>query len=419
MSEENFHNHQFNETKTKDFVELDPISSSTIEKRLNLESEYHDEIGKYIEIYPDYFSESEDNNELNIHILNSLHKQKKDPALDICINSIEICNEVIKQKATCIYSWNKSKLGEILPDHWELANPRLFWLTRSFLVALSQLNSPINLRCEQYDAVIEAYNQVLRPYKDCIYDLLKHPYDQLKVVNPESKFVHKTTSIAAISNHFIKVLFEQLDSPAYIKRANDRRKVARRREKKVLKYIAKLRKQHSRLLGVRVDLYLPADKKHFTSQEIVEHFHPILQKLRRSKSLHLAGYVWKLEYGVDQALHIHCFFFFNGKHHREDISLGRMIGEMWDSQIGGKHSYFNCNTSKNRKKYKYDALGEIKRDDQSKYDNISKVIHYFAKFEQYVLHSSLERVKTLNTGLLPQVKKGMGRPNLTQYYKSI
>ena len=50
----------------------------------------------------------------------------------------------------------------------------------------------------------------------------------------------------------------------------------------------------------------------------------------------------------------------------EDISLGRMIGEMWDKQIGGNHSYFNCNTSKNRKKYKYDALGVINRDDQTK-----------------------------------------------------
>ena len=126
------------------------------------------------------------------------------------------------------------------------------------------------------------------------------------------------------------------------------------------------------------------------------------------ESIHLAGYVTKLEYGVDQALHFHIFFFFNGSHHREDISLGRMIGEMWDKQIDGNHSYFNCNTSKNRKKYKYDALGVINRDDQTKYDNIAKVIHYFAKFEQYVLHSSLERIKTLNTGILPHLLKEWG-----------
>ena len=96
-----------------------------------------------------------------------------------------------------------------------------------------------------------------------------------------------------------------------------------------------------------------------------------------------------------------------------------MIGEMWDKQIGGKHSYFNCNTSKNRKKYKYDALGVINRDDQTKYNNIAKVIHYFAKFEQYVLHSSLERVKTLNTGISPYLRDRMGRPNLTKHYWSI
>lgn len=123
-----------------------------------------------------------------------------------------------------------------------------------------------------------------------------------------------------------------------------------------------------------------------------------------------------MEYGIDQAFHIHLFFFFCGRKHHEDISLGRIISEMWDRQIGGKHSYFNCNTSKNRKKYKYDALAVISRDDQTKYDNIATVIHYFAKLEQYGLHSSLERVKTLNRGAFPYLRDRMRRSNLTKHY---
>ncbi|MEB3753755.1 YagK/YfjJ domain-containing protein [Acinetobacter sp. MD2(2019)] len=162
-----------------------------------------------------------------------------------------------------------------------------------------------------------------------------------------------------------------------------------------------------------------ADKKNYTHNEVIAHFHIIQQKIRRSTSLHLKGYVWKLEYGIDQALHIHCFFFFCGRKHREDISLARMIGEMWNTQIGGQHCYFNCNATKNREKYKYDALGEINRDDQTKYDNIAKVIHYFAKYEQYVLHRNLERVKTLNTGISPHLHKNMGRPSLTKHHTSI
>lgn len=307
----------------------------------------------------------------------------------------------------------------MVPDHWELIYPELSELIRSFLLATKKLKTPMQLKCEEFGLVTATFNQVVPSDPYILFDLVNYPNDQLNVLDTNGMATGLKKSVAVISNSIIQGIFKGLKDPKFVQQVNDRRKMARRREKNALKYVDKLRGLYSRLLGVRVDLYLPADKKHFTPQQIVKHFHTILQKLRRSKSLHLKGYVSKMEYGVDQALHIHCFFFFCGRKHREDISLGRMIGELWDSQIGGKHSYFNCNTSKNRKKYKYDALGVIDRDDQTKYDNIAKVIRYFAKFEQYVLHSSLARVKTLNTGLLPHIKKGMGRPNLTQYYKSI
>ena len=277
----------------------------------------------------------------------------------------------------------------------------------------------MQLKCEEFDLVTATFNQVIPSDPYILFDLVKYPNDQLNVLDANGIPTDHKKSVAMVSNSIIQGIIKGLKDPKFVQLVNDRRKMARRREKNILIYIDKLRKKYSRLLGIRVDFYLPADKKHLTHKEIVAHFHTILQKLRRSKSLHLKGYVSKLEYGVDQALHVHGFFFFCGSEHREDISLGRMIGEMWDKQIDGKHSYFNCNTSKNRKKYKYDALGVINRNDQTKYDNIAKVIHYFAKFEQYVLHSSLERVKTLNKGSSPHLRRQMGRPNLTKHYSSI
>lgn len=376
-----------------------------------------DEVNEANQFLYDCYPEIDDHEEFSKHHTISLFKKKPwNPAMSVCSHAIRLCHEVNLQKATYLYQKDKPKSGSLFNDQWMLIYPPILELIRNFLVNSKQIKSPIAYRCEQYDAVLAAFNKVLRPYQDCIYDLIAYPYDQLNEIDANGVPTGQKISVAMLINFFIKTLFEYLRSPKYVQRVNDRRKVARRREKKVLQYINKLRKHYSRLIGVRVDLYLPDDKKNFTPKEIVSNFHTLMQKLRRRESVHLAGYVTKLEYGVDQALHIHCFFFFNGSHHREDISLGRMIGEMWDQQIDGNHSYFNCNTSKNRKKYKYDALGVISRDDQAKYDNIAKVIHYFAKFEQYVLHSNLERVKTLNTGILPHHRKEIGRPNLTQHY---
>ena len=430
MNDNNIHHPKIKETEVKD--SFDPIPSLSVQIETDLLdeseevlSEYDDEINEQFELEDLLNSESDSkHDELpSPQTLNQFLNHLIDPNVAACTIAISLCDEIIMQQATFLYSLYQPKDKEDISlfnqKHWELIHPKINQLLRSFLLNSKRTAVWVNIKCEQLEAVMAALDKALKPYLDFIYDLIEHPYEELNEVDANGRLTGHKVSLAVILNRFIKVLFEQLHSPEYLQRVNDRRKVAKRGEKKVQKYIDKLRGLYSRLLGVRVDLYLPADKKHFTPQQIVKHFHTILQKLRRSKSLHLKGYVSKMEYGVDQALHIHCFFFFCGRKHREDISLGRMIGELWDSQIGGKHSYFNCNTSKNRKKYKYDAIGIIDRDDQTKYDNIAKVIRYFAKFEQYVLHSSLERVKTLNTGLLPHIKKGMGRPNLTQYYKSI
>ncbi|RZG68422.1 inovirus Gp2 family protein [Acinetobacter bouvetii] len=396
--------------------ELEPSTEVEVETEEAL-SNKDDEVGINVEQDNAYSTNADNNAELRNLLTNKLLlKQQFDPQIVACANAILLCNEIKKQRATCLYRWIKSKQKDLLPNHWELVYPQISELIRSFLLTTKKLKTPMQLKCEEFGLVTATFNQVIPSDPYILFDLVKFPNFPLNVIDANGIQTDHDKSVAVISNSIIEGIFKGLKDPKFVQQVNDRRKMARRREKNILIYIDKLRKKYSRLLGVRVDFYLSADKKHLTHKEIVAHFHTVLQKLRRSKSMSLKGYVWKLEYGVDQALHIHGFFFFCGSKHREDISLGRMIGEMWDKQIDGNHSYFNCNTSKNRKKYKYDALGVINRDDQTKYNNIAKVIHYFAKFEQYVLHSSLERVKTLNTGILPHLRRQMGRPNLAQHY---
>jgi hypothetical protein len=377
-----------------------------------------DEVGNFNEFYYSNFCESLDKNEFVSLVNTQKHTHGMiNQNIKICSHTINLCEKLSKNHITKLYGWNKSKPNDLQPSHWELNYPDIKHLIKSLIVSLKESQSPMDLKCHQYDAFLFAFNKILSPYQDCIYDLIEYPNDLVNEIDANGNLTGNKICVAELINHFLLKLFHYLKSKAYKQRVNDRIKMARRREKELLLYIDGLRQQYSRLLGIRVDLYLSADKKHWNHRQIMEKYHILMQKLRRSTTLHLNGYVTKLEYGFEnQGLHIHCFFFFSGEKHRQDISIGRMIGEMWDHLIDGKHSYFNCNTSKNRKNYKFDALGIINRNDQTKYNNISKVMHYFAKFEQYVLHSSLERVKTINTGILPHLRKQMGRPNLTKHY---
>ena len=329
--------------------ELEPSNEEKHETEES--SEFYDEVGIAIEQDNAYSTNADNNAELrNLLTNNLLFKQQLDPQIVACIYAILICNEIKKQRATYLYRWIQSKQNDLVPDHWELIYPELSELIRSFLLATKKLNTPMHLKCEEFDLVTATFNQVIPSDPYILFDLVKFPNFPLNAIDANGMATDHEKSVAVISNSIIEGIFKGLKDPKFVQQVNDRRKMARRREKNALKYVDMVRKSYSRLLGVRVDFYLPADKKHFTHKEIVAHFHTILQKVRRSMSMRLKGYVWKLEQGVDQALHIHCFFFFCGSKHREDISLGRMIGEMWESQIGGKHNYFICNPSKNRKK---------------------------------------------------------------------
>ena len=137
----------------------------------------------------------------------------------------------------------------------------------------------MQLKCEEFGLVTATFNQVIPNDPYILFDLVKFPNYPLNVIDARIPTDHEN-SVAVISNSIIEGIFKGLKDPKFVQQVNDRRKMARRREKNVLKYVDKLRKKYSRLLGVRVDFYLSADKKHLTHKEIVAHFHTILQKLR-------------------------------------------------------------------------------------------------------------------------------------------
>lgn len=122
----------------------------------------------------------------------------------------------------------------------------------------------------------------------------------------------------------------------------------------------------------------------------------------------LLGYVIKLEYGKFKGFHFHCAFFFDGARCREDISLGRMIGEYWCQSItDGQGIHFNCNRYKDQ--YNQCGIGVVNYHDLEKITALHKALEYFAKFDKYIKFVAPDGAKLLTKSIV-KPKTVLGRP---------
>lgn len=74
------------------------------------------------------------------------------------------------------------------------------------------------------------------------------------------------------------------------------------------------------------------------------------------------------------------FVLCDGAKHREDITLAKLLGEHWQTEIvyGGDGRYYNCNRHKNN--YRYLGIGTLNHYDDAKYSAlIGLVVDYMVK----------------------------------------
>lgn len=152
-----------------------------------------------------------------------------------------------------------------------------------------------------------------------------------------------------------------------------------------------LRERYSKIVAVRVDLsygcepFAPdrSPASRYGLQDIQRHRDELLAYLRNGPLAgDLAGYMWRIEYGLEKGYHLHVAVFFDGQRVRQDITLGAIIGENWRHEItGGDGRYFNCNRKKEA--YKRAGLGMLARSDSEKWGNLGFALEYLAKADYY------------------------------------
>lgn len=256
--------------------------------------------------------------------------------------------------------------------------------------------------CEHFQCVADAYS-ILKPYRDQLNSVNLSPNANLIEVDKETGSVTETP-VALKLNQFAKRLDENCNAYQFKEAQRNRDRQVNAQFSSATKYINRLRQHNGRLLVIRVDLHLPANKKDMVPAELGKHFFDFLHILRRKQDFHLKGYLWKLEYGAQQSFHYHCLFFLDGRKHAQDIRLAQFIGEIWDKVIGGKNCYFNCHHHKHKNKFQYPVMGRLEPYDDEKYQRLFLVIRYFCKKDQFIVHRDCKGKRTLGMGQVKNTK---------------
>lgn len=169
--------------------------------------------------------------------------------------------------------------------------------------------------------------------------------------------------------------------------------------------LEELRRQYSKVLALRIDFgyistFCPGVgfKGHaMTFEQAKLHRDKLLKFVRKGPySKHLAGYMWKMEYGFEKGYHFHMAFFFDGQKLSKDINIADAIGAYWKDEVTeGKGMYFNCN--KKKEEYEHCGIGTVSRTDDTKWAYLEEAMRYLTKVDLYLRFRAGKGARTFAT----------------------
>lgn len=217
-------------------------------------------------------------------------------------------------------------------------------------------------------------------------------------------------------NERLEAWYECMEQQDFVDECSRNRRNSRDNYKRLCELMEALFECNSRLMVVRVDLgyskfdspYIDYETARYHREQICHAFniHPLFN--------HLRGYAWKLEWQPDKGFHYHFIFFFDGHQCQEDITHGRLIGEMWTKAITGCQGHpWNCNLDAETT-YHYNAMGCIDYHDIEKQRGLFELAKYLTKVDEYA--AMFVNGRTFQTSRKPSSQEGprRGRPRSYQ-----
>jgi hypothetical protein len=152
------------------------------------------------------------------------------------------------------------------------------------------------------------------------------------------------------------------------------------------RYMAEGFHGHTKLLVLRVDLYIRPTHHTMADVRLAEKcLERYLRDLDEGRIVpDMLRKVCKRECGFDRGMHYHLLVALDGHKHQSACYMSRLLGEKWLKKCGPlRTSYFNCYVR--RHKYKYNALGSVHISDWWMLMGIREAIKYLVKGDGYVM----------------------------------
>lgn len=171
--------------------------------------------------------------------------------------------------------------------------------------------------------------------------------------------------------------------------------------RRALRYLLSLFRKRSRLLILRVDLYVREEAKAWSySAEADEAFDKFAAALSAGEIVpDVIGWMSAREDGVDRGRHFHVLAAVDGNLHHAGVNLTKMLGEYWVKECVGSDkvgSYFNC--FKLVERYKFLGIGMVHRMDARKLLGLYYATRYLCKDEVQLIATG-ERVRNFRRGV--------------------
>ncbi len=302
---------------------------------------------------------------------------------------------------------NVLKLPEVLTAaNKPYIENRCFMLySRCCFSLISTLN--VIARAIRHNEVTEAQH----PSVELFIDLFKVDHLQWDMADSDWMYEQSPVLVRRI-NRFLNAYVREIKTNDFIKKLTNMRRREKRNRESLLDYCDSLFDVYSRLLVIRIDFhYQPEHYEGLTLRQVIDDREAFLDSIKRNFTW-LVGLSWKLEYEPQRKFHYHFVFFFDGNKTRQDISLGRELGDCWIRITGGAGSYHNCNSVD--KKYPEKYLGMIHYSDELKRRTLQHVVYLTKNDENILAILCNGRTRIFGKMEIPRRRSNAGRPRIAR-----
>jgi hypothetical protein len=187
-------------------------------------------------------------------------------------------------------------------------------------------------------------------------------------------------------NHLLRFARRVCRSKRFKSINNDYRHCARENLRSCCKFMATKFADYSRLLILRVELYIAPEFKAWAMTDAGDHCVRRFRRALREKRIvpDVVAWICKREFGFRRGMHCHVLVAMDGHKHKQAEMYARMIGEAWQHRFSDGHgTYYNCWSR--RTQYSLNCLGLVHVSDRMMLLGLREAIRYITKTDCLVV----------------------------------